>query len=245
MKIAILALLALPSLYADVLTYTAAPVIFDQPISNHVDFSESLNVPLFDPALGTLDSISYRFGLSGGFSYPVISRFMNTYLTDLNINGSFSFLGISRSNSSTNASGGPPCGPDDPHLQTCPNLSAGASFGFDIVGTVGDMSDYIGSGMAALLFTASADTSIGVTFTDNSLFFGQHNSALNIGDASSAHVAPRLTWTYNYTPGPIVDPPTVTPEPRTSACLVALMGLLVIGRKRLIRGTYSCSETTR
>lgn len=247
MKIAILALLALPSLHANVLTYNIVKNFTGQLTGDHVDAVGVLDVPLFDPALGELDSISYQFGVGAGVHWTVNWRTVNTSLTDTNLSGGYTFLGATHSSSSTNAStGGPVCGPDaldQIHFGTCPTIGAIPVIGSTTAATITDVMTYLGPGTISLPFSARADASIGYSFAeDGHLYFGKNNAVISIGGLNSVGIQPFLTWTYNYTAAS-VDTPTVTPEPRTSACLVALMGLLLIGRKRF-KGTYFCSETT-
>lgn len=257
-----LAIAALPfQMKADVLTYNISQTFVADPVGKLVSVAGNLDIPLFDPALGTLDSIQYRFGVGGFLTWTVVSS-KNSGYVEFWVNTDFSFLGVTDLHGETGISGGSsnlaPCGlPDFPtkcmdtssaitHLAIAmdgkiksdstsvsdPYVFA-ALAGSNFVGLPqASLNDFIGVGTKATPFSIEIE---GIGLPAGGHGGGAfYDGLLVLGDLTGPQTAgPRLTWTYNYTAAAVVDPPTVTPEPRTSACLIALVGLLVIGRKAL------------
>jgi hypothetical protein len=65
---------------ADVVSYTAQASAIEPGNGQKVSFSLSLDVPRFDPGLGTLNSITFGLEVGGLLEFSIVSRNMSTFL---------------------------------------------------------------------------------------------------------------------------------------------------------------------
>lgn len=234
---------------ADVITYSLHSTLDGVATGRHADFNGSLNVPMFDPTLGTLDSIQFQIIVSGQLYWQVISPNVASMQSWEFVNGvQATFLGITDTVRPLGTQGGTgpceviawpePCGrtllgssgfsndaPDFQGAITSSGTSASPlAYGNSVSGISTALpSDFTGNGSVLLPVTASAD---GYQSFDYLVF----------GDllAQQTGVGARLEWSYLYTPVPQVLPPNVseTPEPGTLGVCALIFAALAFKRAR-------------
>lgn len=222
-----------PPCAADTITFSASTWMAGVPTGNHADFSGGVDIPLFDPALGTLDAITYTFQPSVSAQWAVNSRTIQTSMTDTNLGGSITFIGDVYAIGGTgmvSSTGGSVC-----HQGACDNIWSESMPGVVRRGSVEDLMDYTGQGFATLPISIALDASIGSTRgEDGHWYFGQSNNALDVAGLAGARAGFYLNLVYGYTPAPpsieafSVDV-TETPEPRTIVlCSFLLIAFILL-----------------
>lgn len=244
--------LTLPA-FADVISYQATySGSTTETAGNQFTISGGLDIPLFDPALGVLNSISFIVDTHPGSSWPVISRSQSqTPFSEFDATTATSILGFVatyREASIYTPNGVLPCGiVGGNQITSQPCADIRTSFG-----QADRMTGQITDGSSSVAFTpwgGEANRQLtGTPPTDLSTFIGVGEQYLpfsvtaagyfdmtteNIGGMSRGSVSEYLYLTYNYTPVPMVESALVaTPEPRTFIPLVAMVTFLFAWRLR-------------
>ncbi len=256
-----LALFSLPCA-ANVITYSAhANSYAPMPSGNHIEVSDTLNLPQFDPSLGTLNAVSFGLNIGGQLAWEEISNpggitnldfHVDTFVSILGLTGThaqaaiFGFAGRGPGGSPCNVPGYPaPCGP--------------GHSGVGDVYLLGDISD--GSSSAHFQSYISAQNTLtGAPPTSLSAFIGTSTFSLPVwfafdasGGAPSQYmggllgpqsVGIGLDWTYNYTPALSVSSALAAGDLVSSAPEPGFLGLLAAVFAALV--SYSrCARDTK
>lgn len=216
---------------ADVISHTVSATD-----SGDLSFSAILSVPQFNPALGTLNSMSYRLGISGQLTWEVITFPSGAWL-DFFVTATTSFLGATQIDANDMLTSTPLCIPGTPgpcaHVATglrdvfdCPLIMGGtlSATGFQFSNLSHCRGGIVGSGAGTLAtFTGNSQTLVPVStsvLANPGAFSSPWTGAVQFGQAQWD-----LSLTYNYTP----TPPIHAPEPRWLA-LPLLCALLLMAR---------------
>lgn len=222
---------------ADLISYLVTANASAEANGNQFSFASSLEIPAFDPLLGTLNSIDFSLLPDGRIIWDVASISNNSNFKPWYLVGGTTFMDMESPASTRELLGPGVCIPNDgaPCGQTYQSTSylgayltmkgtltedqqsfTGWNQGPYSLGTrPGGFSDFMGP--APIQLPVSTEVIV------------DHSSWVVATPRSLQNINWNLAWKYNYTPAPAVS---AVPEPRWSAVLLVAGLVIASARKR-------------
>lgn len=204
------------------------------PVGRHVDFDMTLNLPRFDPTLGSLDSISFTVDLTGKLYWDIQSQTYSYSFLDFGVWGDLSFLGLEVTTRDgpvfghdNNGACGTADSPQCSKAWSWYNGSGGYAFNGEIRkdGSIfhqhSGMNDFSGALPALDMFVGTDQLLLPIGYSVDSFF--EDLPGVKVGNLAGLHQGKASVYLdYHYTPVQVV----ANPEPRF--LIVLAFGALVI-----------------